>query len=44
VGLKTAFICRPTEFGPYQEKDTTAEGPWDFITNSVEELADQLGA
>jgi 2-haloacid dehalogenase len=44
VGLKTAFICRPTELGPGQEKDISAEGPWDIVTKSIEELADALDA
>ncbi|MDF1794736.1 MAG: haloacid dehalogenase type II [Thalassobaculaceae bacterium] len=44
LGFKTAFILRPTEYGPNQHKDNEAESDWDYITNSMEELADKLGA
>ncbi|OJY78587.1 MULTISPECIES: haloacid dehalogenase type II [unclassified Rhizobium] len=42
LGLRTAFIARPTEYGPHQNQDFEADGAWDFIVTSVESLADQL--
>ena len=44
AGFKTGFICRPTEYGPDQAKDTQADGPWDVVSDSIEELAAALGA
>ncbi|WP_420562975.1 haloacid dehalogenase type II [Thalassobaculum sp.] len=44
LGFKTAFILRPTEYGPTQDKDNKAESDWEYITESMEELADKLGA
>jgi 2-haloacid dehalogenase len=43
LGLRTAFISRPTEYGPQQDRDLTAEEEWDYIVASVAELADKLG-
>ena len=43
-GMKTGFVCRPQEHGPHGKNETEAKGPWDAVTNSVEELADALGA
>lgn len=42
-GLRTAFVVRPTEYGPQQGRDLRAEHDFDFIAASMEELADQLG-
>ena len=39
VGLATAFIPRPTEFGPDQTKDLAAEGVWDLVCPSIVDLA-----
>ena len=44
AGLKTGFVCRPMEFGPGQVKDTQAEGSWDIVSDSIEELAQKLDA
>lgn len=44
LGFGTAFILRPTEYGPEQHKDTEAESDWDYIVDNMEELADRLGA
>ena len=44
LGLKTAFIARPREYGPNQKADEARPGDWDFVTNDIEKLADQLGA
>jgi len=42
-GLKTAFIARPTEYGPDQKTDLKAEDDWDIIADSIEGVADALG-
>ena len=42
-GLGTAFVPRPTEYGPGQTKDVRAEHEFDYIADSFEELAEQLG-
>lgn len=42
-GFRTAFIARPTEYGPEQTKDLAAEQDWDFVAPSFPALADQLG-
>jgi 2-haloacid dehalogenase len=42
-GLKTAFIARPTEYGPNQKTDLKAEDDWDVIADSIEGVADALG-
>lgn len=42
VGLRTAFVVRPTEYGPGQTTDLSAEGDWDVVAEDVEDLADQL--
>lgn len=44
AGLKTAFLPRPTEHGPGQIKDLTAESDWDFVATDIEDLAGMLGA
>jgi len=41
-GLHTAFIPRPTEYGPLQAKDLRPEGPWDLVATDLEDLARQL--
>jgi 2-haloacid dehalogenase len=43
-GYRTAFVARPTEYGPRQKKDFGPEDAWDFAVNSLEELAEKLGA
>ena len=42
-GLKTAFIARPTEYGPNQQHDFKAEHDFDYITENMLDLADKLG-
>ena len=44
AGLATAFIARPTEYGPGQVADLTPEGDWDLSASSITELAHALGA
>lgn len=41
-GLRTGFIARPTEYGPNQRRDTTAESDWDVVVDSIEALADRI--
>jgi 2-haloacid dehalogenase len=43
LGFRTAFITRPTEYGPNQTKDVEAEQAWDHVATSMEDLASQLG-
>jgi 2-haloacid dehalogenase len=43
LGLKTAFVARPTEYGPHQTKDLAAEGDWDVVARDFGDLADRLG-
>ena len=41
-GMRTAYIDRPTEYGPDQVKDMGATGAWDIITDHVGGIADFL--
>lgn len=43
VGLRTAFVSRPTEYGPNQKVDFRAEHDFDFVADDFLDLADQLG-
>ena len=43
LGYRTAFIPRPTEDGPNQQKDTKAESDWYIVTDSMTGVADALG-
>ncbi len=43
LGFKTAFVTRPTEHGPGQTKDLTAERDWSVVARDFFDLADQLG-
>lgn len=43
LGFKTVFVPRPTEHGPGQTRDTTAEHDWDVVARDFIDLADQLG-
>jgi 2-haloacid dehalogenase len=42
-GMRTAFVARPTEYGPRQVRDLSPEHDFDFVASSMEELAGQLG-
>jgi 2-haloacid dehalogenase len=42
AGLATAFIARPAEHGPHQQKDLTATADWDLTAASITDLASQL--
>jgi 2-haloacid dehalogenase len=44
VGLRTAFVPRPAEYGPHQKGDFKAEGAWDVVAASFGELADAMGS
>jgi 2-haloacid dehalogenase len=44
VGMKTALVHRPLEFGPSREVDTTDDPRFDLNTRDFGELADRLGA
>ena len=42
-GLKTAFVARPTEYGPLQKYDFEAKGDWDIVAGDFGGIADRLG-
>jgi 2-haloacid dehalogenase len=42
-GLKTAFVLRPTEYGPLQNRDFKPEGEWDIVADDFGGIADKLG-
>ncbi len=44
VGLKTAFVPRPDEFGPNREVDTEPDPAFDVVASDFLELAEKLGA
>jgi 2-haloacid dehalogenase len=43
LGLRTAFIQRPTEHGPGQKTDLSTEDAWDIIAVDLVDLAEKLG-
>lgn len=43
LGLATAFVVRPAEYGPGQTSDLSAEEDWDVVCASLEELAAKMG-
>jgi 2-haloacid dehalogenase len=43
LGLKTCFIPRITEYGPFQKQDFAPEGAWDIVARDICDLASQLG-
>ncbi|SVE10620.1 uncharacterized protein METZ01_LOCUS463474, partial [marine metagenome] len=43
VGLRTAFVRRPTEYGSNQKLDIEPEHKFDFVADDFLDLADQLG-
>jgi 2-haloacid dehalogenase len=43
-GMRTAYVNRPTEYGPHQTKDIAAEEDWDVVCDSLLILADALDA
>lgn len=42
-GFETAFVRRPTEHGPEQTTDLEADGPWNVVVDSLEDLGTALG-
>ncbi len=44
LGLKTAFVVRPSEHGPGQTTDLKPEGAFDVVARDFLDLADQLDA
>ena len=42
-GLKTAFVARPTEYGPLQKIDFEATSAWDIVAKDFGGIADRLG-
>ncbi|MCH8238426.1 MAG: haloacid dehalogenase type II [Proteobacteria bacterium] len=42
-GMKTAFVLRPTMFGPNQDTNLDAEDDWDIVTDSIEGVAEAMG-
>ncbi|MGY3445788.1 MULTISPECIES: haloacid dehalogenase type II [unclassified Bradyrhizobium] len=42
-GLKTAFVARPTEYGPLQKVDFEATGAWDIVAKDFGEIASRMG-
>ncbi len=43
-GLRTAYVRRPLECGPQTTLPAVADGEFDIVATSFEDLADQLGA
>ncbi|HEX7565605.1 MAG TPA: haloacid dehalogenase type II [Bradyrhizobium sp.] len=43
LGLKTAFVARPTEYGPLQKHDFEATGDWDIVARDFGGVADRMG-
>ena len=42
LGFRTAFVARPSEYGPEQKTDLKAEHEFDIVAKSFIDLADQL--
>lgn len=42
-GMRTAFVRRPTEYGPDQDFDMDAEEDWDIVADDFVDLAKQMG-
>lgn len=43
LGFRTAFVARPTEYGPEQSHNLRAEHDFDVVTDSFTGLAESLG-
>lgn len=43
LGLRTAFIPRPQEYGSGQTTDIVPEGDWDLVAPDLVDLAEQMG-
>ena len=44
LGMRTAFVPRPMEYGPGQTTDLVPESDWDVVAKDVEDLARALRA
>ena len=44
LGMRTAFVRRPTEYGPDQDFDLDADEDWDVVADNFVDLAAKLGA
>ena len=44
LGMRTAYVNRPTEYGPHQSQDFGAEHAFDVVADSFTGVAEQLGA
>lgn len=42
-GLKTAFVARPTEYGPLQKYDFEAKDNWEIVAKDFGGIADKMG-
>lgn len=42
AGLQTAFVPRPTEYGPDQTRDLGPDADWDMVASDFNDLADRL--
>ena len=42
LGLRTAFIPRPTEYGPLQVRDFGPEGAWDVVAADMQDFAARM--
>jgi 2-haloacid dehalogenase len=43
LGLRTAFVPRPTEYGPLQKYDFEANGDWNIVARDFVDIADRMG-
>jgi 2-haloacid dehalogenase len=43
AGLRTAFVARPSEYGPHQNRDFRADRDWDIVTDSFPGVAAAMG-
>ncbi|HLH30814.1 MAG TPA: haloacid dehalogenase type II, partial [Terriglobia bacterium] len=43
-GLRTAFVYRPSEYGPTRQADKASPGQFDIVAKDILDLAAQLGA
>lgn len=44
LGLRTAFIPRPLEYGPHQARDLGPEGAWDVVAPDLQAFAERMDA
>ena len=43
LGLRTAFVARPTEYGPAQTENLAPDSDWDLVAGNLVEFAGKLG-